>query len=54
VSADLSDRAAVRAAAADAVRPFGPVDILVNASRLNIRPPLGDLTPRASGMLSSP
>ncbi|WP_026411217.1 SDR family NAD(P)-dependent oxidoreductase [Actinomadura oligospora] len=45
VSADLSDRDAVRAAADEAVRPFGEPDILVNAAGINLRPPLGDLTP---------
>lgn len=45
VSADVADRAAVPAAAAAAAQPFGPPDILVNAAGLNLRPPLGDLTP---------
>ncbi len=44
VSADLADRAAVAAAAGRAVRPFGAPDILVNATGLNLRPPLGELT----------
>ena len=44
VSADLGDRAAVRAAAGAAVRPFGAVDVLVNAAGLNLRPPLAELT----------
>ncbi len=44
VSADLGDRAAVGRAAAAALQPFGPPDILVNCAGLNLRPPLGDLT----------
>jgi NAD(P)-dependent dehydrogenase (short-subunit alcohol dehydrogenase family) len=45
VSADLSDRARVARAAVEAQQPFGPPDILVNCAGVNIRPPLGELTP---------
>jgi NAD(P)-dependent dehydrogenase (short-subunit alcohol dehydrogenase family) len=44
VSADLADRAALRRAADEAVRPFGEPDILVNSAGVNLRPPLDDLT----------
>ncbi|MFC5183538.1 SDR family NAD(P)-dependent oxidoreductase [Actinomadura harenae] len=45
VSADLTDRDAVCAAGDAAAEPFGEPDILVNAAGINLRPPLGDLTP---------
>lgn len=45
VSADLGDRAAVARAADEAQTAFGPPDILVNCAGVNIRPPLGQLTP---------
>lgn len=44
VSADLGDREAVGKAADQALRPFGPPDILVNSAGLNLRPPLAELT----------
>jgi NAD(P)-dependent dehydrogenase (short-subunit alcohol dehydrogenase family) len=44
VSVDLGDRAALAAAADEAVRPFGEPDILVNAAGVNPRPPLAELT----------
>ncbi|MEV4255843.1 SDR family oxidoreductase [Spirillospora sp. NPDC049652] len=44
VSADLTDRDAVRAAADQAAEPFGEPDILVNAAGINLRPPMGELT----------
>ena len=44
VSADLADRAALDRAAAEAQRPYGPPDILVNCAGLNLRPPLAGLT----------
>ncbi len=43
VSADLGDRTAVRAAAEEAVRPFGEPDILINCAGVNLRPPMEDL-----------
>ena len=45
VSADLADRAEVARAADEAKAAFGPPDILVNCAGVNIRPPLGQLTP---------
>ena len=45
VSADLADRAEVARAADEAEAAFGPPDILVNCAGVNIRPPLGQLTP---------
>jgi gluconate 5-dehydrogenase len=45
VSTDLSDRAQVAQAAGEAQEAFGPPDILVNCAGVNIRPPLGELTP---------
>ena len=45
VSADLADRTAVQRGAAAAAEPFGEPDIVVSAAGVNIRPPLGDLTP---------
>lgn len=47
VSADLSTRAGVRAAAEEAVEAFGEPDILVNSAGVNIRPPMGELDDEA-------
>ncbi len=44
VSADLADRSAVPDAVAQAVAPFGEIDVLVNAAGVNLRPPLPELT----------
>src|SRR5688572_27950766 len=41
---DLADRAELREMAAEAGRPFGPPDILVNAAGINIRKPMPDVT----------
>ncbi|SOE09104.1 gluconate 5-dehydrogenase [Streptomyces sp. 2323.1] len=43
VSADLSTRDGVRAAAEEAVEAFGEPDILVNCAGVNLRPPIGEL-----------
>ncbi|GAA1673397.1 SDR family oxidoreductase [Glycomyces endophyticus] len=43
VSADLSTRADVRAAAEEAAAVFGEPDILVNAAGINLRPPMGEI-----------
>jgi NAD(P)-dependent dehydrogenase (short-subunit alcohol dehydrogenase family) len=43
VSADLSTRAGVLAAAEDAVEAFGEPDILVNSAGINLRPPMDEL-----------
>ncbi|NUS87361.1 MAG: SDR family oxidoreductase [Streptomyces sp.] len=43
VSADLSTRAGVRAAAEEAVAAFGEPDILVNSAGINLRPPMSEL-----------
>jgi NAD(P)-dependent dehydrogenase (short-subunit alcohol dehydrogenase family) len=43
VSADLSTRDGVRAAAAQAAEAFGEPDILVNSAGVNLRPPMGEL-----------
>ena len=43
VSADLTTREHVRAAAEQAVRIFGEPDILVNSAGINLRPPMGDI-----------
>jgi len=43
VSADLSAREGVRAAAEEIVKPFGEPDILVNSAGINLRPPMGEL-----------
>ncbi|MFC9974598.1 SDR family NAD(P)-dependent oxidoreductase [Spirillospora sp. NPDC127200] len=43
VSADLSDREAVRAAAEAAAEPFGEPDILVNSAGINLRPPMPEI-----------
>ncbi|MDW3183487.1 SDR family NAD(P)-dependent oxidoreductase [Roseobacter sp.] len=37
ISANLADRAALRGIATDAAKPFGPVDILINAAGINTR-----------------
>jgi gluconate 5-dehydrogenase len=44
VSADLSSRDGVRAAAEAVTQPFGEPDILVNSAGINLRPPLGELS----------
>ncbi|GGX25442.1 SDR family NAD(P)-dependent oxidoreductase [Streptomyces chryseus] len=43
VSADLSSRDGVRAAAEQAAEAFGEPDILVNSAGVNLRPPMGEL-----------
>ncbi|MGW1807967.1 SDR family NAD(P)-dependent oxidoreductase [Streptomyces sp. NPDC002078] len=43
VSADLSTRDGVRAAAEEAAGVFGEPDILVNSAGINLRPPMGEL-----------
>lgn len=43
VSADLSTRDGVRAAAEQAAAVFGEPDILVNSAGINLRPPMGDV-----------
>ncbi|MEU7061502.1 SDR family oxidoreductase [Streptomyces sp. NPDC046197] len=43
VSADLSTRHGVRAAAEQAAGVFGEPDILVNSAGINLRPPMGEL-----------
>lgn len=43
VTGDLADRAAVRAAAEAATRPFGEPDIVVNSAGINLRPPMNEL-----------
>ncbi|MET9511166.1 SDR family oxidoreductase [Streptomyces flavidovirens] len=43
VSADLSTRDGVRAAAEQAAEVFGEPDILVNSAGINLRPPMGEL-----------
>ncbi|MFF5013720.1 SDR family NAD(P)-dependent oxidoreductase [Streptomyces sp. NPDC001165] len=43
VSADLSTREGVRAAAEEAAGKFGEPDILVNCAGINLRPPMGEL-----------
>ncbi|MER5942697.1 SDR family oxidoreductase [Streptomyces sp. uw30] len=43
VSADLSTRDGVRAAAEEAVEAFGEPDILVNCAGINLRPPMSEL-----------
>lgn len=43
VSADLSTRDGVRAAAEEAAEAYGEPDILVNSAGVNLRPPLGEL-----------
>jgi gluconate 5-dehydrogenase len=44
VSADLADRAAVRAVADTIIDGYGEPDVLVNAAAVNRRPPMGQLT----------
>ncbi|WP_328685829.1 SDR family NAD(P)-dependent oxidoreductase [Streptomyces sp. NBC_00343] len=44
VSADLSTRDGVRAAAEAAAEVFGEPDILVNSAGINLRPPMGELS----------
>jgi gluconate 5-dehydrogenase len=44
VRADLGDRAAVRRAAEEAVKPFGEPDILVTSAGVNLRPPLAEMS----------
>ncbi|WAZ26074.1 SDR family oxidoreductase [Streptomyces cinnabarinus] len=43
VSADLSTRDGVRAAAEEAAEAFGEPDILVNSAGINLRPPMAEL-----------
>ncbi|MGY5124254.1 SDR family NAD(P)-dependent oxidoreductase [Streptomyces nigrescens] len=43
VSADLSSRDGVRAAAEQAAGVFGEPDVLVNSAGINLRPPMGEL-----------
>jgi gluconate 5-dehydrogenase len=43
VPVDLGDRAEVRRAAEEAVRPFGEPDILVNCAGINLRPSMDEL-----------
>jgi gluconate 5-dehydrogenase len=43
VSADLSTRDGMRAAAEEAAEAFGEPDILVNSAGVNLRPPMGEL-----------
>ncbi|MEU5536141.1 SDR family oxidoreductase [Streptomyces sp. NPDC020362] len=43
VSADLSTRDGVHAAAEEAAQVFGEPDILVNSAGVNVRPPMGEL-----------
>ena len=44
VVGDLGTRDGIRAAAEEAVVPFGEPDILVNSAGINIRPPFADIT----------
>ncbi|MFI2211073.1 SDR family NAD(P)-dependent oxidoreductase [Streptomyces sp. NPDC020141] len=44
VSADLSTRSGVRAAAEEATAAFGEPDILVNCAGINLRPPMNELS----------
>lgn len=44
ISADLADRAALREIATDAAKPFGPIDILINAAGINTRQTAGEVT----------
>ncbi|MEV6288839.1 SDR family NAD(P)-dependent oxidoreductase [Streptomyces sp. NPDC004059] len=43
ITADLSTRHGVRAAAEEAAGAFGEPDILVNSAGVNLRPPMGEL-----------
>jgi NAD(P)-dependent dehydrogenase (short-subunit alcohol dehydrogenase family) len=45
VSADLGDRAELDRGAQEAAALFGEPDILVNSAAVNLRPPMGRLTP---------
>lgn len=47
LAVDLSDTAALRAAAAQAEARLGGVDILVNAAGVNLRQPFAEVTPEA-------
>ena len=44
LAADLSDRSALANIAAEAVRPFGTPDILINAAGINTRQPADEMT----------
>ncbi|WP_195818379.1 SDR family NAD(P)-dependent oxidoreductase [Roseobacter sp. MH60115] len=44
ISADLADRAALRGTATDAAKPFGPIDILINAAGINTRQTAEEVT----------
>lgn len=44
ISADLTDREAVKAVTAKILAEYGEPDILVNSAGINLRPPLGELT----------
>ena len=44
LAADLSDRSALSDIAAEAVRPFGTPDILINAAGINTRQPADEMT----------
>ena len=44
IAADLADRTAVRAAAAQVIDEYGAPDVLVNSAAVNRRPPLDRLT----------
>jgi NAD(P)-dependent dehydrogenase (short-subunit alcohol dehydrogenase family) len=44
ISADLADRAAVKAVAAKIIAAYGEPDVLVNSAAVNLRPPLDRLT----------
>lgn len=47
LAADLADVTALRAAAGEAERRLGGVDILVNAAGVNLRQPFAEVTPEA-------
>jgi NAD(P)-dependent dehydrogenase (short-subunit alcohol dehydrogenase family) len=47
LSADLTEIAALRAAAREAEARLGGIDILVNAAGVNLRQPFGEVTPEA-------
>ncbi|GGN46926.1 gluconate 5-dehydrogenase [Actinoplanes campanulatus] len=44
ISADLADRAAVKAVTSKIIEGYGEPDILVNSAGINLRPPLDELT----------
>ena len=44
ISADLGERAAVRAVASEIIERYGEPDILVNSAAVNRRPPMDELT----------